>query len=193
MIKNYAKYKKYIREEDTTGVTVLDQFSDRDNVSSWAKKALAWAVKEHLIGGYTDGTILPKETTNRAEVSVVIAKFCDVFQNPGSVDWAMVRSINHMGFNLTTPENTEWSFDAAKFNGFNYVETDVRLTKDRVPVLLHDATINRTARNADGSKLQGNVYLSSLTFDEVRKYDFGLFYNEKYKGNLCTRSHTAMF
>ena len=182
MIKNYAKYKKYIREEDTTGVTVLDQFSDRDNVSSWAKKALAWAVKEHLIGGYTDGTILPKETTNRAEVSVVIAKFCDVFQNPGSVDWAMVRSINHMGYNLTTPENTEWSFDAAKYNGFNYVETDVRLTKDRVPVLLHDATINRTARNADGSKLQGNVYLSSLTFDEVRKYDFGIFFNEKYKG-----------
>ena len=182
MIKNYAKYRKYIKNDETIDSTVLDQYADRDSISSWAKKALAWAVNMHLIGGYTDGTILPKETTNRAEVAVVIAKFCDVLQNPGSVDWAMVRSVNHMGYNLTTPENTEWAFDAAKYNGFNYVETDVRLTKDRVPVLLHDATINRTARYTDGSKLQGNVYLSSLTYDEVRKYDFGIFFNEKYKG-----------
>ena len=182
MIKNYAKYRKYIKNDEAIDSTVLDQYVDRDSISSWAKKALAWAVNMHLIGGYTDGTILPKETTNRAEVAVVIAKFCDVLQNPGSVDWAMGRSGNHMGFNLTTPENTEWAFDAAKYNGFNYVETDVRLTKDRVPVLLHDATINRTARYTDGSKLQGNVYLSSLTFDEVRKYDFGIFFNEKYKG-----------
>lgn len=182
MIKNYAKYRNFIKEEETQDLTVLEQYSDQGNISSWAKKALAWAVNCHLIGGYTDGTVLPQETTNRAEVAVVIAKFCDVFQNPGSVDWAMVRSINHMGYNLTTPENTEWSFDAAKYNGFNYVETDVRLTKDRVPVLLHDATINRTARNKDGSALQGNVYLSSLTFDEVRKYDFGIFFNEQYKG-----------
>ena len=77
MIKNYAKYRKYIKNDEAIDSTVLDQYADRDSISSWAKKALAWAVNMHLIGGYTDGTILPKETTNRAEVAVVIAKFCE--------------------------------------------------------------------------------------------------------------------
>lgn len=182
MIRNYALYREYISEEDTSDTSVLAGYSDCGEVAAWAEPALAWAVDRHLIGGYADGTMLPKETATRAEIAVIIAKFCDELQNPGSVDWVMVRSVNHMGYNLTTPENTEWAFDAAKYNGFNYVETDVRLTKDRVPVLLHDATINRTARYTDGTELTDNVYLSSLTYDEVRQYDFGLHFDKKYEG-----------
>ena len=182
MMQNYAKYKGFITDDDPGTREDLSRFSDEGQISYWARDSVSWVVGERLLGGYTDGTLLPQNTTNRAEVAVVIAKFCDVFQNPGSVDWAMVRGVNHMGYNLTTPENTHWAFDASKYNGFNYVETDVRLTKDRVPVLLHDATINRTARNKDGSKIEGNLYLSSLTFDEVRQYDFGIFFDEQYAG-----------
>lgn len=85
-----------------------------------------------------------------------------------------VRSINHRGYNITAPENTIPAFQLSKHIGFDYVETDVAFTSDNVPVLLHDATINRTSNGT------GNI--SQLTFQQVRQYDFGSWKNSKYAG-----------
>ena len=50
-------------------------------------------------------------------------------------------------------------------------------------MLLHDDTINRTARNLDGSELKTDIYLRDLTFEEVRNnYDFGIYQGERFKG-----------
>ena len=75
-----------------------------------------------------------------------------------------IKSINHQGANRLAPANTLPAFKKSKQLGFYAVETDVRFTKDNVPCLLHDATIDATS-NGSGS-------LSSMTFEEVRQYDF---------------------
>ncbi len=55
----------------------------------------------------------------------------------------------HRGDSLEYPENTLLSMEKAVEAGADFIEFDLRATKDDVPILLHDATLKRTA-NADG-------------------------------------------
>ena len=68
------------------------------------------------------------------------------------------------------PENSVAAVTAAARMGYEGIECDVRLTKDNRMVILHDATLNRTARRAsDYSRLEKPVYLNQLTFEELRR------------------------
>ncbi len=63
------------------------------------------------------------------------------------------------------PENTLAGIRRAKQDGAPGIEVDLAFTKDGVAVLLHDKTVDRTSN--------GSGKLSELTFEEVRKLDFG--------------------
>ncbi|MEU6238361.1 glycerophosphodiester phosphodiesterase [Kitasatospora sp. NPDC047058] len=52
--------------------------------------------------------------------------------------------IGHRGSPLGAPENTMASFEQALAQGADWLETDVQTSKDGVPVLMHDATVDRT-------------------------------------------------
>ncbi len=82
--------------------------------------------------------------------------------------------IGHRGFKSVAPENTFASFRMAVANGYRAIETDVRFTSDKVPVLLHNSTINKTSN--------GKGYLSRMTYEDVRSYDFGSWMGEEYAG-----------
>lgn len=84
-----------------------------------------------------------------------------------------INSVNHKGY-YTAPENTLSAFKLSTENGFNMVECDVRLTKDGIPVLLHDETVDRTSN--------GKGAISELTFEEARVLDFGSWKSDKYSG-----------
>lgn len=56
---------------------------------------------------------------------------------------AIPEIIAHRGFQRGCPENTLLAFRMAIAQGAKFVETDVRLTADRVPVLFHDSTLDR--------------------------------------------------
>lgn len=58
-------------------------------------------------------------------------------------------------------ENTIESFQSARRHGADEVETDLRLTKDGVWVLMHDATVDRTTN--------GHGTVRSLTYDQISK------------------------
>lgn len=90
-------------------------------------------------------------------------------------------SINHRGYSAA-PENTLVAFKQSKIHGFNYVETDVRFTSDGVAVLLHDASINRTARNEDGTAISGTVNIADITYEQALTYDFGIYKGNEYAG-----------
>ena len=55
------------------------------------------------------------------------------------------RIVGHRGAAATAPENTLEGFRAAAAEGAGWVEFDVRLSSDGVPVVIHDATLERTA------------------------------------------------
>ena len=64
------------------------------------------------------------------------------------------------------PENTLSGIRLVKRKGYRAVEVDLEFTKDGIPVLLHDPTVDRTS-NSSGC-------IRDLTFDQVRKLDFGI-------------------
>lgn len=55
----------------------LSGYADSDTVSFWAEDYMGWAVAEKLLGGYDDGTLRPAAQTTRAEVAVVLQKYCE--------------------------------------------------------------------------------------------------------------------
>lgn len=68
------------------------------------------------------------------------------------------------------PENSPAAVAMAARFGYVGIELDVRYTADSVMVVLHDRTLNRTARRTNGyTKLTEPVKLSSLTFEELRR------------------------
>jgi len=73
--------------------------------------------------------------------------------------------IAHRGASGTEPENTLRAFRHAAKLGCKWIECDVRMTKDSVPVIIHDATVNRTT---DG---RGSV--SRSTYYVLRRLDAG--------------------
>lgn len=93
-----------------------------------------------------------------------------------------VNSINHRGFNTVAPENTLPAFKLSRQKGFNIVETDVRFTSDNVPILLHDSSINRTARNSDGTVIENTINISDITYEQALAYDFGVWKSAEYTG-----------
>ncbi|MBI4581292.1 MAG: hypothetical protein HY718_16435 [Planctomycetes bacterium] len=82
--------------------------------------------------------------------------------------------IAHRGFSWVAPENTLASFRLAMETGAEMAECDVYLTKDRVPILLHDATLTRTT----GRKAKPG----DLTLAEIKQLDAGKWKAPEYTG-----------
>lgn len=98
-----------------------------------------------------------------------------------------VRGVNHRGYNSVAPENTLPAYELSKALGFKYVETDISFTSDNIPVLLHDASINRTARNADGTEIAETVNIEDITYEQALVYDFGIWKGQEYAGTKIPR------
>jgi glycerophosphoryl diester phosphodiesterase len=82
--------------------------------------------------------------------------------------------IGHRGAAAYAPENTLAGLRKAKALGCRWVEFDVRLTADNLPVLLHD---NRLERTTDG---RGRV--SALSLAAVRRHDAGRWFHSSFAG-----------
>ena len=97
-------------------------------------------------------------------------------------EYANVKAVNHRGYNFVAPENTLPAYEMSAQKGFKYVETDVLFTSDGVPVCLHDDTINRTARNSDGSTISSTIYIENITYAQALTYDFGIYKGAEFAG-----------
>ena len=64
--------------------------------------------------------------------------------------------IGHRGDKSTAPENTLASVTAAKAAGCTWVEVDVMLTKDKIPVIHHDNKLDRCT-NGQGNLWEHNI------------------------------------
>ena len=93
-----------------------------------------------------------------------------------------IRLQAHKGVELTHPENTMASFRAAQAQGYDMFELDLRVTKDGQIVVLHNKTINKTARWPDGSALENEVSIYDLTYADTMRYDFGIWRGEQFRG-----------
>lgn len=82
--------------------------------------------------------------------------------------------VSHRGGGALGPENTLPAIAAALDAGFDYLEVDIALTSDRVPVLMHDKTVDRTT--------DGTGPLATLSLAEVRRLDAGSWFAPSFSG-----------
>ena len=82
--------------------------------------------------------------------------------------------ISHRGANREAPQNTLPAFRKSIEIGVDGFETDIHLTKDGIPVVCHNYTIDETSSG------QGDI--NDLTLEELLTYDFGAYFHEKFKG-----------
>lgn len=87
----------------------------------------------------------------------------------------ITKIIAHRGASALAPENTMAAFELAYEQGAEGIETDVHLTKDNIPVLIHDENVKRTT-NSTG-------YIKDYTFDQLKQLDAGSWFSVKYAGS----------
>jgi glycerophosphoryl diester phosphodiesterase len=83
--------------------------------------------------------------------------------------------IGHRGASAVAPENTLAAFHRALDSGADGIELDVRLTRDEVPVVIHDDNLKRTGSRPDK--------VADLSYAEILEVDFGSWFNRTHPSN----------
>lgn len=149
---------------------------------------LYYDAKEHAglpVPAYEPRPIKPSRKPVRVAISVVVGA-CLILNG---INFVAIQSDNyvyrqditrrarvtaHRGDSLSAPENSLPAFQKAIDEGADWIELDVRQTKDGVVVVTHDANLQRIAG------VDKNV--SDLTYDELQTYDVGSWFSNDYKG-----------
>ncbi|UOQ95579.1 glycerophosphodiester phosphodiesterase [Halobacillus shinanisalinarum] len=78
----------------------------------------------------------------------------------------------HRGASKLAPENTMPAYQIASESGADGLEIDVQLTKDSIPVLIHDENVRRTTN--------GTGFVQDYTYDEIKQLDAGSWFSSKF-------------
>jgi glycerophosphoryl diester phosphodiesterase len=81
-------------------------------------------------------------------------------------------NIAHRGYRKKYPENTLAAFQAAVDAGVAMIELDVMFSRDRKPVVIHDATLERTTN--------GRGAVNDYTMEELKQLDAGSWFDAKF-------------
>jgi glycerophosphoryl diester phosphodiesterase len=92
--------------------------------------------------------------------------------------------IAHRGDRAAAPENTGAAFRSALARGANAIEMDIRFSRTAYPVVMHDATLDRTTNCA------GPVSARSRT--ELRRCDAGRWFGARFRGERVPTLQMAL-
>jgi len=82
--------------------------------------------------------------------------------------------IAHRGVSMRAPENTLAAFDLALREGADFIELDVRRSRDGRLVVIHDATVDRTT--------DGKGRVADLSWDVLSRLDAGSWFDSAFVG-----------
>src|SRR5438128_577064 len=134
---------------DGTGIAISNQ--------RLVKRMSSWDVAGHSGWPRSRGTVAEGRAHYDARrVAASVA---------GVAPEAAVLAIGHRGAAGHMPENTMPSFEKALELGADALEFDVALTRDGVPVVIHDDTLDRTT--------DGRGPVEQSTFEEISRLDAG--------------------
>jgi len=90
--------------------------------------------------------------------------------------------IAHRGYAAAYPENTLIAIDAAQKAGAQFVEVDIQLSADHVPVLFHDRNLNRLCQQSGA--------IHEYTFSQLE--EFYVTDSEKFADNYAKNKITSL-
>jgi len=80
----------------------------------------------------------------------------------------------HRGASLEAPENTLAAFALAEQQGADGIELDVQLSRDGVPLIIHDDTLERTST--------GRGRVDRASWSDLQQLDAGHWFAARYSG-----------
>ncbi|NXT24441.1 GDPD5 protein, partial [Syrrhaptes paradoxus] len=95
--------------------------------------------------------------------------------------------IGHRGAPMLAPENTEMSFQKTIEHGGDGLETDVTVSYDGVPFLMHDTTLRRTTNIKEVYPNDTAKHASFFSWDTLKELNAGMWFL-KDKPFLCMGS-----
>ncbi|WP_020575493.1 glycerophosphodiester phosphodiesterase family protein [Actinopolymorpha alba] len=90
--------------------------------------------------------------------------------------------VAHRGASGMAPENTLAAIREAARQRAHFVELDVVLSSDGVPVLIHDTSLARTTNAVQLFPDRAPWHVGDFTLEELRKLDAGSWFDERYAG-----------
>lgn len=93
--------------------------------------------------------------------------------------------IAHRGASGYAPENTMAAFELAERLGADFIELDIRMSKDGELVVIHDKTVDRTTNKAG--------YVHDFTLRELQGMDAGSFFSAKYADETIVTLEEVMY
>ncbi|PZO86462.1 MAG: glycerophosphoryl diester phosphodiesterase [Micavibrio aeruginosavorus] len=82
--------------------------------------------------------------------------------------------IGHRGAKAYAPENTLESIETAASLGVEWVELDVKLTRDGVPIIFHDEELDRTTN--------GSGLVAETSYDDICQLEAGSWFADGFAG-----------
>lgn len=86
----------------------------------------------------------------------------------------LTKVIGHRGAAAYAPENTLEGIHTAADMGIEWVELDVKLTKDDVPIIFHDEELDRTTN--------GSGLVKDKTYEEIMQLEAGSWFGDSFAG-----------
>lgn len=99
-----------------------------------------------------------------------LRKFRLTNPNPTSAKDPLI--IAHRGASAVAPENTLAAFARAMDDGADGIELDVRLSRDGVPIVIHDETLRRTGLREEA--------VAKMTAKQLGEVDVGSWFNRAH-------------
>ena len=88
--------------------------------------------------------------------------------------------IAHRGASEFAPEQTKPAFEKAVELDVDYLEADIHKTRDGRFVVSHDNNLRRTSNIEKIYPKRAQDHISTFTYEELLKLDFGAWFNKKY-------------
>jgi len=106
-----------------------------------------------------------------------------VDKNPAEAVFNLDRPIiiGHRGYKAFAPENTMPSMELAVQSGCDLIELDVHFSSDRIPVVIHDKTLDRTTSSVEAWGNQ-KVSVKDQSVGTLSTLDAGAWYHPRYEG-----------
>ena len=83
-----------------------------------------------------------------------------------------MKTAAHRGVSSLAPENTLAAFSKAAEMGCEWIEIDVQLNRDNIPVVIHDQTVNRCTN--------GSGKVADLSLKALQSLDAGSWFSDEF-------------
>jgi len=105
-----------------------------------------------------------------------------VFAAEGQPEKVSTTTVAHRGASAYAPENTLAAFQVGIDQKATWIESDVQLTKDGEPVLIHDTTLTRTTDVEQVFPDRAPWKVADFTLAEIKQLDAGSWFGEEFAG-----------